>query len=88
MNGSLPSCTTQTHHLNHSPVGMAVSQVQRVTRVLAQNEREDGILHEVVEGAAGHLVEGHEVLEVSDPSVEPVLLDRGQVLSLYHVGQS
>ncbi len=49
--------------------------------VVRENEGEDGILHEVVERAAGQFVQFHEVLKVSDLSLLPAGRDLLQLLS-------
>jgi len=47
------------------------AQVKAVRRVVAEDVREDRVLHEVVEGTAGEFVKLHEVLEVAHLVVAP-----------------
>lgn len=69
------------------PVDVGVLQVERLTGVISQDEREHRVLHEVVEGAARMLVEMREVLEVRDLSRAPQLSERCDVSMFQQVGQ-
>lgn len=69
------------------PVDVGVLQVERLAGVVAQDEREHRVLHEVVEGAAGVLVKVREVLEVGDLARAPQLGERRDVAVLQQVGQ-
>lgn len=69
------------------PVDVGVLQVERLAGVIPQDEREHRVLHEVVEGAAGVLVEMREVLEVGDLPRAPQLSERRDVAVLQQVGQ-
>lgn len=69
------------------PVDIRVLQVERLAGVVAQDEREHRVLHEVVEGAAGVLVEMREVLKVGDLARAPQLGERRDVAVLQQVGQ-
>lgn len=69
------------------PVDVGVLQVERLAGVVAQDEREHRVLHEVVEGAAGVLVEVREVLEVGDLARAPQLGERRDVAVLQQVWQ-
>lgn len=62
-------------------------QVERLAGVVAQDERKHRVLHEVVEGAAGVLVEVREVLKVGDLARAPQLGERRDVAVLQQVGQ-
>ena len=46
------------------PETVIVSEVQHLVTKIGQHEREDGILHEVIEWAARHLVQFGKVLKV------------------------
>lgn len=69
------------------PVDVGVLQVQRLARVIPQDEWEHRILHEVVEGAARMLVEMGQVLKVGDLSRTPQVSERGYVSVFQQVGQ-
>lgn len=69
------------------PVDVWVLQVEQLTGVISQDEREHRVLHEVVEGAARMLVEMREVLEVRDLSRAPQLSERRDVSVFQQVGQ-
>lgn len=69
------------------PVNGCLLQVQSLTDVVSQDEGEDGILHEIVEGAARVLVEMGEVLKVGYLSWAPQVREGGNVAVLQQVGQ-
>ena len=46
------------------PEAFDVSEIQHLVTKVSQHEREDGILHEVIERATRHLVQLGEVLKV------------------------
>lgn len=69
------------------PVDVRVLQVERLAGVIPQDEREHRVLHEVIEGAPGMLVEMREVLEVGDLPRTPQLSERRDVAVLQQVGQ-
>lgn len=79
----IPLCPPRTD----PPVDVGVLQVERLAGVVAQDEREHRVLHEVVEGAAGVLVEVREVFEVGDLARAPQLGERRDVAVLQQVGQ-
>ena len=59
--------------------------IQRLGGVVGEDVRKDGVLHEVVEAAAGVLVELHEVLEVGELGVAPQAGRRLRRLALEQV---
>lgn len=69
------------------PVDAGVLQVERLAGVIPQDEREHRVLHEVVERAAGVLVEMREVLKVGDLPRAPQLSECRDVAVLEQVGQ-
>lgn len=76
-----------SHDIQNGPVDVWVLQVETLTGVIPQDEREHRVLHEVVEGAARVLVEVREVLEVRDLSRAPQLRQRRDVSVFQQVGQ-
>lgn len=84
---STPHTETGPHTARTLPVDVGVLQVERLTGVVAQDKREHGVLHEVVEGAASVLVEMREVLKVGDLARAPQLGERRDVAVLQQVGQ-
>lgn len=80
-------CHFMSHDIQNGPVDVWVLQVETLTGVIPQDEREHRVLHEVVEGAARVLVEVREVLEVRDLSRAPQLRQRRDVSVFQQVGQ-
>ena len=75
------------HGFDKVPVTGRLLKVESLTLIIAENEREYRVLHEVVERAAGHLVQVRQVLEVGHEAVVPHLLYRCQVLRLDQMRQ-
>lgn len=73
--------------IQHGPVDVWVLQVESLVGVISQDKGEHRVLHEVVEGAAGVLVEMREVLEVGDLTRAPKLRECRDVSVLQQVGK-
>lgn len=68
-----------------SPVDVGVLQVDALAGVVSEDEREHRVLHQVVEGAPGVLVQVRQVLEVGDLTRAPELSERRDVPVLQQV---
>jgi len=71
-----------THGLGQVAEGRVGRQIQLLGGVVGQDEREHGVLCQVVERATGHRVEVHQVLKVGDLTVDPLLRRRRELVVL------
>lgn len=82
-----PVLILHCHWLGEIPEALLCGQVYLLINVVVQNEREDWILHEIIEGTSTKLVELGQVLKVGHLAKSPSLSERKDTVHFDQVWQ-